>query len=167
MDTVVTGMRRVIVSWCLVLAGCVGCSGAAECTAIGMPAGIGVDVASGLPAHTAEVEVCREGRCETMAVELRPATEAVDDGCEGEGPDAVCSAHVRETGGTTGFADLPDLPDRPVEVRLVVSDLAGETLATGTVRATPQWGSPNGPGCGAGGPQLHLDVAADGTVAAR
>ncbi|EHK89252.1 hypothetical protein SZMC14600_01086 [Saccharomonospora azurea SZMC 14600] len=161
-------MRRAVVSFCLLLTGCAAMpGGTTECTMIGMPSGIGVDVARGVAAHAAEVEVCRDGRCETFRVDLRPATEAVDEGCDDTGPDGVCSAGVRETGETTGFAPVPDLPDRPLEVTLTVSDRAGESLATGTVRATPQWGPPNGPGCGAGGPQLQLRVSGDGTVSVR
>lgn len=158
-------MRAVFAFALILLAGCGSAPGAGvTCTAIGAPAGVGVATAPGLPAHAAEVRVCWEGECRSADAVLNPATEPVDEGCDGDSPEDVCSARLRPTGGAVGFASVPGLPDEPVELTLTVTDRAGESLVTRTLEATPRWVHPNGPECGAAGPQLQLDVAADGRV---
>ena len=82
-------------------------------------------------------------------------------------PDDVCSAQVRETGGFHGFTELPELPEEPVRVTLTVFDEAGEKLVHHTVESTPQPVHPNGFDGDSAGPQLRLDVAADGSVTPR
>ena len=81
--------------------------------------------------------------------------------------DDVCSAQVRETGGFHGFTELPELPEEPVRVTLTVFDEAGEKLVHHTVESTPQPVHPNGFDGDSAGPQLRLDVAADGSVTPR
>ncbi|EIF00924.1 hypothetical protein [Saccharomonospora glauca] len=158
-------MRTVSVLALLLLAGCGSAPGAGTaCTEIGAPAGVGVDTAPGLPAHAAEVEVCWEGECRSAEAVLNPATEPGDTGCAGTSPDDGCSARLTPTGGATGFVDVPELPDRPVELTLTITDGAGETLATDTLRVTPRRVYPNGSHCGAAGPQVRLDVSAEGRV---
>lgn len=161
-----------ILPWlALVLAGVTACGGGAgsgtECTGIGASAGIGVDVAP-LPAGTtvraAKVEACWAGSCREVPVELRAATQAVDQGCSGDGPDAACSATMRETGGATGFATLPGLPAEPIRVTVEVGTVDGAVFARRELRVTPAAVYPNGPGCAAAGPQAQLTVDAEGRV---
>ena len=52
----------------------------------------------------------------------------------------------------TGFAEIPGLPATPVDV----------TVAGHTAQVTPRLLYPNGPGCGAGGPQAGLVLDAAG-----
>ncbi len=150
----------------LALTGCGVLPGEGECTLAAAREGVGVEVAAGLDAADATVEVCTGQTCRTVPVTLRPFTVAAGTTCEGGGPSAVCSAEVRRTGGSQGFADVPDLPGERVRVTVTVTDAGDSRLAHGSVTATPRTVSPNGPGCGGAAPQLDVTVAADGTVRA-
>ncbi|OQO92968.1 hypothetical protein B1813_12705 [Saccharomonospora piscinae] len=159
-------MRFVPVLAVLLVAGC-GALPAGEgvqCTAIGAPAGVNVDVAPGLAADAAELELCWGGSCRSHDVTLRPATTAVPEECPTGAPDQVCSAQVRPTGGAYGFAQVADLPERNLSATLTVTGPDGARLAQDTVEATPHPVFPNGPECDAAGPQLKLHVAVDGSV---
>lgn len=121
------------------------------CTAIGSVVGIRVQIDPEVAnkfGRTEQLRVCLPGRCESVAVLLGPATTAMGTECN----DQACSAHMRETGGKTGIATIPDLPASPVSVTF-----AGQTLTI-----TPKQTYPNGPDCGAGGPQAQLTVDALG-----
>ncbi|PRX44629.1 hypothetical protein B0I33_111141 [Prauserella shujinwangii] len=145
-------------------------SGERACTAIAARAGIGVDLApppEGTEPREATVEACWGGSCRTVSVELVPETAATETTCEGDEPDSVCSARMRETGGLTGFADLPELPAEPVEVTLTVVTADGGEYAHRTLRVTPELVYPNGPGCGGEAAQAHLTVDSQGRVHAR
>ncbi|GAA3458815.1 hypothetical protein ACFFSW_34665 [Saccharothrix longispora] len=146
--------------------GAVTAGGHVECTEIGTPVGIRVDVEH--PDVTAvEIEVCRDGSCATPAVELRPASRAVESTCTGTGPDDSCSARSEPTGGKYGFADVPGLPTTPVAVTARLLDQSGSVLVEREIRVTPEMAYPNGPDCPAGGPQAGISVGADGSVTER
>lgn len=154
----------------LLVAGCgasAGSGGEQACTAIGTRVGIGVDIAAGPPAEAATLEACWGGSCRTYPVELFASTVATDTTCTGDGPDDVCSAEVKPTGGKHGFADIPDLPEQPVEVTLTVTGEGGERLAHRTLDVTPSPQYPNGPDCPPGGPQANLVVDARGGITER
>jgi hypothetical protein len=164
-------MRRLPLLGLLVVAGCgspAAVGGGGECTAIGARVGVSVDVAArstGPAAGGATLEACWADVCRTYPVELSPSTTAAGTTCQDTArPDAVCSAEVRETGGKQGFADIPDLPARPVRLTLTVTDDAGARLAGGTLEVTPETVYPNGPDCDPGGPQAGLAVDGAGTV---
>ncbi|PXY31308.1 hypothetical protein [Prauserella muralis] len=166
-------MRALTAFALLLVAGCgasAGSGGEVACTEIGAPAGIGVDVApreQGPQAEAATVEACWGGSCETVRTDLRPSTTAGPTSCTGEGPDAVCSAGVRETGGRNGFADIAGLPEQPVELTLTVTAADGTELARRTLTVTPAPVYPNGRGCPPQGPQAQLTVTADGEIRER
>lgn len=146
-------MRILVLLSLALLAACGTQAGAPDraCTAIGARVGIGVEIAPSVAASvvdTTSLEVCWNGSCHTYPVELSPSTAAVDSTCTGTGPDDACSARMRETGGKNGFADIPDLPASPVQV----------TLSGVTLTVTPKLLYPNGPDCGAGGPQAKVVV---------
>ncbi|GLY70869.1 hypothetical protein Atai01_74880 [Amycolatopsis taiwanensis] len=125
------------------------------CTEIAALVGINVRITpsvAGRFADTTSLEACWNGSCHTYPFVLSPATTAADSTCAGTGPDDTCSAQVRETGGKTGFAVIPELPAAPVRVTF-----AGETLTV-----TPKAVYPNGPDCGTGGPQVELTVDENG-----
>ncbi|MEO6085024.1 MAG: hypothetical protein ABIQ18_18120 [Umezawaea sp.] len=157
---------RVIVALACLLALC-SCSAEPEaCTLIGTPVGIGLDV--DLPAVAgATLEVCWDGRCVTPAVVLRPATTNGPQTCTGTGPDDSCGVSSVPSGGLTGFANVTDLPAKPVSVKVALTDAAGAVLLDETVTATPKLTYPNGPKCGEGGPQTGLEVSAAGAVTER
>ncbi|HVW45339.1 MAG TPA: hypothetical protein VHC18_28710 [Amycolatopsis sp.] len=95
-----------------------GC-GAAEhpCTLIGTRVGLALDVSAVEP--PAALTACWSGSCRDYPVDYY---------------------------GSSGFAEIPDLPAAPVEV-----SVAGRTAAV-----TPRLLYPNGPDCGGGGPQAGL-----------
>lgn len=161
-------MRRLAPLALLLVAGCGVSPGAGEdCTAIGARVGVGVDVAprpAGPEADAATLEACWADTCRTYPVDLFPSTRAGGTTCTGDAPDDVCSAEAVETGGRHGFADIPDLPEQPVRVTLTVTADGGEQIARQTLEITPEPVYPNGPRCGAGGPQASLTVDRAGAV---
>ncbi|MGP4027692.1 hypothetical protein [Actinomadura sp. 3N407] len=138
------------------------------CTAIGSSPGLSVSVKAPDAARvaSASLRVCWDGTCREPRIELRPSSTAVPMGCSGEGPDAVCGASVSPDGGKTGFAQVQDLPKRPVQVTLTLRDAQGRTLVDRRVDVTPKATFPNGEHCGEGGAQAALTVA-HGTVTTR
>lgn len=143
----------------------VACGGGVECTAIGTPVGVGVTVRAPLAARAqaAELEVCWDGSCRRTRTELLPSTRASGQTCSGD----TCAATAVPTGDKHGFAGVAGLPTRPVEVRLTLLDAGSRPLLEGTVRATPKERYPNGPRCGAGGPNTTVTVGADGNMQAE
>ncbi|WP_158886694.1 hypothetical protein [Amycolatopsis anabasis] len=135
------------------------------CTEIGTPVGISIDIAAPLAdrARAVNVTVCWAGSCQAPRVDLFPSSEAGQSGCAGE----VCSAQARPTGAKHGFADVPGLPASPVRVTLALVSESGSTFSERVLEVTPALAYPNGPDCGAGGPQAGLTVAPDGTVTQR
>jgi hypothetical protein len=120
-----------------------------------------------MPAARVSLEACWDGSCRTVPVELRPATTVGPTSCSGHRPADVCSAQLRRLGGSSGFADLPELPERRVRVTLTVTGVQGQRLVHHTLELTPRAVYPNGPDCGAGGPQAHLVVGAKGHITRR
>ncbi|GAB2742404.1 hypothetical protein [Amycolatopsis magusensis] len=138
------------------------CSGAdLACTAIGSRSGVSVEVdpAVAPKVDSGTLELCWDGRCRTLDLELYPSTAAGETTCAGE----VCSAQVRQTGGKHAFGDVLDLPLTEIQATL---RLTGTESVTATLPLTPEQTYPNGPGCGAGSPQQRLVVEASGTVRA-
>ncbi|WP_188187434.1 hypothetical protein [Nonomuraea sp. SYSU D8015] len=139
-----------------------GCSPDAPCTLIGTPVGVSVNV-KGPPAGRAaatSMEVCWDGACKTARAELMPSTRPGKETCSGD----TCSMSAVPDGGKHAFGDVPGLPDRPVRVRLTLLDAEGEPVLERTLDVTPRLRYPNGPECGAGGPQAVLTVEGDGVV---
>ncbi|WP_298180782.1 hypothetical protein [Saccharomonospora sp.] len=171
-------MRTLAAFTLLLLAGCTSSIGqegsdrgteedAAQRTEAYAPAGVSVDIPPGMDAEAAALQVCWEGDCRPVDVVLAPATEVDESSCEDTVPEGACSARVRKTGGFYGFAGISDLPESPVRVTLTVVDGAGKELVHHTLEATPQPVYPNGPTGDVAGPQLGLEVAADGSVTTR
>ena len=52
-------------------------------------------------------------------------------------------------------------------MKVALADAAGAVLLDQTVTATPKLTYPNGPKCGAGGPQTGLEVSSAGVVTER
>ncbi|MEU6645157.1 hypothetical protein ABZ863_21705 [Saccharomonospora sp. NPDC046836] len=158
----------------LLVAGCGASAGAGgadrPCTEIGASTGIAVDIAprpAGPEAVTATVEACWGRTCRTAPVELSLSTTAGPPTCTGNGQDDSCSAAMRYTGGKNGFAYIDDLPEQPVAVTLTVSGDGGTEIVRQELDITAQPVYPNGPHCGAAGPQARLHVDAAGNVRAR
>ncbi|TDE39881.1 hypothetical protein E1295_32590 [Nonomuraea mesophila] len=139
-----------------------GCSDGGTCTGIGTPVGVSVRVKAPIAASAgaAEMEVCWDGACRPARAELRVAQGTGKGSCEGD----TCRASAVPTDDKLGFATVPGLPKRPVEVRLTLTGTGSEPVAEHTVTVTPKGRFPNGPECGEGGPNVVLTVEADGTV---
>ncbi|MEV0807873.1 hypothetical protein [Micromonospora sp. NPDC050200] len=148
------------------LSACATTSRGRPCTLIGSPSGvsIGIDPAVAERVNTAEMTVCWNESCQTWTVALYASSRTVSDGCTQTGPGAACSAHAEATAGKAGFVDLADLPSSPVEVTVTLTDSAGARVVDQALMLTPKMTYPNGPGCGAGGPQGRITVGADATA---
>ncbi|MFC9974987.1 hypothetical protein ACFVH6_29215 [Spirillospora sp. NPDC127200] len=131
------------------------------CTAIGSPVGIGLDIAPADAARvsTAALRICWDGACRTAEPVLAPSGSAMPGDCDAGDPDAPCAASASPTGGKHGFADVPQLPETPVQVTVTLRDASGARLLERTATVTPKRTYPNGPDCGSGGPQAQLKVS--------
>jgi hypothetical protein len=132
-----------------------------ECTLVGGRTGVGLEIEPPLAADVghASMKVCHDGACRTYAVRLDPSTSTRPGGCTGD----VCSGTAVRTGGLRGFADIDDLPKKPVTVTVVLRDTSGARVLGRTLTVTPKGLFPNGPNCGESGRQTGV-VAADGTL---
>ncbi|MEV6716312.1 hypothetical protein AB0M48_30240 [Lentzea sp. NPDC051208] len=115
----------------------------ADCTVMGAPAGIAVQVE-----HTAvaavDVKACWDATCVATTVRPEPGH-----------------------GETTGeIAQVTDIPARPVTVEVSATAANGATTAVGTVTVNPVPLHPNGPQCPATGNRAKIIISADGTVLA-
>ncbi|NUT53317.1 MAG: hypothetical protein HOV94_39430 [Saccharothrix sp.] len=144
----------------------VGVGGGVECTAIGTRVGVSVDVEHP-DVVSGTIEVCWDGSCATPSLELYPSSRVVETTCTGTGPDDSCGARSEPTGGKHGFADLPQLPARPVTVTLRLLDQSGSFVVDRNLTLSPEMVYPNGPDCPVGGPQAGISVGADGSVTER
>ncbi|MEV4316943.1 hypothetical protein [Actinocrispum sp. NPDC049592] len=139
------------------------------CTDIGTPVGVSVDVDKAYADKTeaATLKVCWDGNCQSAALVLTPSSVAVPGPCTETSADAACGAHAVPTGGKNGFATITDLPAKPVDATLSLTNMAGTSVLEKTLRITPKEVRPNGPDCPGGGPQTGLQVSADGTMTER
>lgn len=144
----------------------VGCSvaGPQACTAIGTVPGVGVtiDKAAATGVDGLRLQVCWKGDpCRDAEVELRPGTDAVDQGCDGDEKDSTCSASAVPNGTLVGFAQIEGLPSGPIEVTAVLIKKAEpQPESTATVMAAVT--HPNGPACPAGAHQAKITIDTDG-----
>lgn len=134
-----------------------GCGTETFCTLELMPQGIRVEVRPPDAARvgSASLQVCWDGVCREPRIDLGPSATSVPQGCDGDGPDAVCSASASPDGGKTGFAEVEGLPREPVEVRIVLRDGGGAAVLEKRLRVTPEGGDADCPQ----GPQARLVVA--------
>ncbi|PSL52367.1 hypothetical protein B0I31_11339 [Saccharothrix carnea] len=146
--------------------GTVNAGNGVECTAIGTRVGVSVDVEHP-EVVSGTIEVCWDGSCATPALELYPSSRVAETTCTGTSPDDSCSARSEPTEGKHGFADLPGLPAKPVDVTLRLLDQSGSSLVDRNIALTPEMVYPNGPDCPAGGPQAGISVGADGSITER
>jgi hypothetical protein len=150
----------------LLATACGGIDGGGPCTAIGTLTGVTVDVAHP-DVVSGTIEVCWDDSCATPSLELYPSSRVAETTCTGTSPDDSCSARSEPTGGKHGFADLPELPAKPVTATLKLLDQSGSSLVDRKIVLTPEMAYPNGPDCPAGGPQAGIAVAADGSITER
>ncbi|MFE7394935.1 hypothetical protein, partial [Streptomyces sp. NPDC057582] len=66
-----------------------------------------------------------------------------------------------------GFAEIRDLPGKPVHVTLVFRNQRGATVLDRQISTTPQPSYPNGRNCSPGGHQARLMVTEEGSLIPR
>ncbi|WP_245928994.1 hypothetical protein [Murinocardiopsis flavida] len=103
---------------------------------------------------TATMTVCWDGSCKEPDIRLHTSTSPGPAQCD----DGVCVSRASPTGDLNGFADVEDLPTKPVEVRLVLFDTNGSELMDDRVTVTPSMKRPNGDHCPPGGPNAGVSV---------
>ncbi len=145
----------------LLVTACSAPSGA--CTEIGAVPGVGVTVekASAAGVTALSLRVCWAGDCTDRDVALSPGSDSIDQGCEGDEPDAACSATVVPNGTLVGFAEVPGLPAG--EVLIGASVERGERssrLPEVAIQAETSY--PNGPRCEPAANQAQVTIGRDG-----
>jgi hypothetical protein len=132
------------------------------CTEIAAPSGISVTVARNAASSITKLilTVCPGGRCRDHVVELTPGSDSVDAGCDGQGPDAACSATAVPNGTQVGFVEIADLPVGRVAVGATLTSKAG-IRRYDRIRVQVDETYPNGPSCPAGRNQGRISVERD------
>jgi hypothetical protein len=151
-----------IASLSLLIAGCNGPSSLA-CTEIAAQSGIAVTVERGAAATLTAltIKACRGATCFEHPVVLSPGSDTVDQGCEGTGPDAPCSATAVPNGTKVGFVEMLDLPEGPLAVSATATrGRRKEQLPEVTIVSRTTY--PNGVDCPGSGNQASLTVTAEG-----
>ncbi|WP_262851452.1 hypothetical protein [Mumia quercus] len=160
-------MTRLRTAWAAApLALLVGCGSAVDegaaraCTMIGSSPGVTVTVEPPLAAEATAVRlhVCWGGDCVVAESSLQPGQEAVDEGCDGDDADAVCSARATPDGTMRGFVAVETLPAQEVELNAVVLRRDGTEAHRADTRVTPAVTYPNGEHCDPGGIQTALTL---------
>ena len=139
-------------------------SGGHACTEIGAVSGVGLTVEHGLAddVREAEIQVCWDGTCERVPLDLRPGQRTIDLGCESDQPEAVCSATSTPDGTLTGFAQLDSLPPGEVQVRAYTTRQNGTRVETEPLSIATETVFPNGEECPGEAQQLALTLDLSG-----
>lgn len=137
-----------------------GSSGVA-CPDIALRPGISVDIDQAFAPQVTSVDVkaCWDGDCRTMRPELEMSTAAGTTSCSSSG---VCGAQVVPTGRKNAFADIANLPGKPIDITL---SMGGTTIAPQQLRVTPKTAAP-GP-CAGDLRQAGILVGPDGRASER
>jgi hypothetical protein len=119
----------------------------APCPAIAQATAVSVTVpASYVPeVATLRLKACQDGVCTEDAVELRPGSVSVDQGCA---PDGVCSATASPDGTLTGALFLDSLTESPMTVTATGTSPGGQPLPVRTLAFRPRGEFPFGEQCG-------------------
>jgi hypothetical protein len=139
-------------------------SGGHACTEIGAVSGVGLTVEQDLAddVREAELQVCWDGICERLPLDLHPGQRTVDQGCESDQPDAVCSATSTADGTLTGFGQLDSLPAGEVQVRAFTTRQDGRQVETEPLSVATETVFPNGEECPGEAQQLALTLGPSG-----
>lgn len=147
--------------------GTVGPEGA--CTEIGARVGVGLSIEApdADRVSKATMKVCWNGACERHDLELYPSTSAAPATCSGTDPDHACGASAVQTGGKHAFADISDLPHKPVRVAVALYSESGKRLLRDQITVTPKLTYPNGKQCDRTGAPQALLVFRNGALHPR
>jgi hypothetical protein len=142
---------------------CGACEGSeVACTDIGAPSGVNVTVDRQIATdlHSLTLTICSEGDCLDHLADLAPGADSVDQGCDGSGPDAACSATAVPNGSMIGFVPA-ELPAGKITIETTVVR-NGRQRTFGPVEVDARTTYPNGPMCPAGGNQATITLGPDG-----
>ena len=119
----------------------------APCPAIAQATAVSVTIpASYAPEVGAlRLKACQDGVCREDALELRPGSVPVDQGCA---PDGACSATASPDGTLTGALFLDSLTESPMTVTATGTSPAGQALPVRTLDFRPHGEFPFGEQCG-------------------
>lgn len=146
------------------------------CTLIHAPAGVRVEVHPDLANQVADatLTVCWDDTCRKRTLQLQktspaePATPGnpvmtTHSATAAEGP-AASIPQPPEPSVRPGFADMEDLPGKPVHVTLVLKNQRGATVLDRQISTTPRPSYPNGRNCAPGGHRARLTVTEEGSL---
>ncbi|MET3719556.1 MULTISPECIES: hypothetical protein [unclassified Arthrobacter] len=94
---------------------------------------------------TLRLKACQDGVCKEDAVELRPGSVSVDQGCT---PDGSCSATASPDGTLTGMLFLDSLTEATMAVTATGNAPDGRALPVRTLEFRPHGNFPFGENCG-------------------
>lgn len=156
--------RVVLLVLLLALTACGGKSGTAACTEIGTREGIGIAVKSDMSNNVtaAKLNVCIGTTCTEDPLELQPGSKTIDEGCNQDEIDGVCSSRQEPDGSLVGFFDSNSLTEENVKVTLTLT--RSGTDETYDADVTPAQTFPNGEKCGGAGLQANLELGANGIL---
>ena len=145
----------------LICAAC-GDSQVTSCTDIGAPSGVNVTVDRQIAAdvHSLTLTICWAGDCLDHLADLVPGADSVDQGCNGSGPDAACSATAVPNGSKIGFVPA-ELPTGKITIETTVVQ-NGRQRTFGPLEVDARTTYPNGPMCPAAGNQATITLDGDG-----
>lgn len=129
------------------LTSCYYYEGPQPCPAIAQATAVSVTIpASYVPqVATLRLKACQDGVCQEDAVELRPGSVSVDQGCA---PDGVCSATASPDGTLTGSLFLDSLTEAQMTVTATGTSPDGVALPVRTLDFRPRGDYPFGEQCG-------------------
>ena len=143
-----------------------------DCPAIGYLQGVTLEIeppfASGVT--TAALKLCWDGACQDVDVPLNETHgDPISTPCEGSDSDAACGATVGPPdGGLYGFAEIPELPGKPVQATVVLRSAAGEVVLDKQLTVRPKEPKPDASGCDGGKGRFQAGIiVADGKVRER
>jgi hypothetical protein len=142
---------------------CGACGGSqVACTDIGAPSGVNVTVDRQIAAdvHSLTLTICWSGDCLDHLADLVPGADSLDQGCNGSGPDAACSATAVPNGSKIGFVPA-ELPTGKITIETTVVQ-NGRRRTFGPLEVDARTTYPNGPMCQAGGNQATITLDRDG-----
>jgi len=130
-----------------VLTSCYYYEGPTPCPAIAQATVVAVTVPKSYVPRvgTLRLKACQDGVCKEDAVELRPGTVPVDQGC---GPDGACSATASPDGTLIGMLFLDSLTEAPMTVTATGTSPDGQALPVRTLEFMPRGAFPYGEQCG-------------------
>lgn len=140
-----------------------GQEGTKACTEIAARQGVGVTLAPAIATGVsdAKLKVCKAGVCDEGPLELLPGTKTIDEGCNQDEVDGVCSSRNEPDGSLVGFHET-ELDGKGIEVTL--SFTRSSETETYEASVTPERVFPNGEECGGAAYQANLELSGNGLL---